>query len=102
MKLELKEAWKMGRERQNGFLDALLNNSIQRGDVLEIDGSAFKLICERWPKIARLRGLGDIAHLLARPVVMTADALFKTKLLDCQGCDERQQELNQKFPFSKP
>ena len=47
----------------------------------------------------RLRGLGDLVAVIAQPVARALDRLLKTKLKDCGGCKERQDELNEKVPF---
>ncbi|MDE2096169.1 MAG: hypothetical protein KGL39_02915 [Patescibacteria group bacterium] len=47
----------------------------------------------------KLRGLGDVVYLVARPVVKAADAVLRTDLQNCGGCKGRRETLNQKFPL---
>lgn len=52
------------------------------------------------------RGLGDVAHAVARPVAVVIDAATKaigkpTNLKECGGCKKRKEDLNAKFPFEQ-
>lgn len=54
-----------------------------------------------FPK-GRVRGLGDAAALVLKPVAKAVDAVLGTNLRNCQGCAERQEKWNAAVPFQKP
>jgi len=53
----------------------------------------------RQGKPAGLRGAGDAVALVAKPVARVLDRVFRTRLANCGGCQERQDWLNEKFPL---
>lgn len=51
------------------------------------------------PPEKKLRGLGDVVAMFAKPVATVSDKVFKTKLTNCAPCQQRRQKLNQQFPL---
>lgn len=47
------------------------------------------IVCTETP-----RGLGDIVHIVLKPLAKGADAILKTNLVGCGGCYDRQNNLN--------
>jgi hypothetical protein len=52
-------------------------------------------------KLADLRGLGDAAALIAKPVAKVIDAVAGTDLQNCPPCGQRQEDWNKAMPFHK-
>lgn len=52
-----------------------------------------------WRRPRKLRGLGDVAAVVAQPVAIAIDAVLHTNLTHCEKCKERQTNLNRMFPF---
>ena len=49
---------------------------------------------------AKIRGAGDVVHELLKPVVAVSDAVLKTDLKNCHGCNvTRREKLNQILPL---
>lgn len=59
----------------------------------------FALSGEPLPKPKRPRGLGDVVHLIAKPIAVASDHLLGTDLQNCQSCEDRRKTLNQWVPF---
>jgi hypothetical protein len=53
----------------------------------------------KWRRPRKLRGAGDLVALVAEPVAKAIDAIAKTHLSGCTGCQSRRQALNEKIPF---
>jgi len=53
-----------------------------------------------WLRLRReyRRGLGDRIARIAQPIARAIDAVAGTDLQNCNGCAQRQELLNQKFP----
>jgi hypothetical protein len=51
-------------------------------------------MCQEDPGLCTRSGLGDLVHLFAMPVAAMLDAVFGTRLKDCQGCSRRRALLN--------
>lgn len=49
----------------------------------------------------RLRGVGDLIAIVAKPIARTVDSIFPTNLSTCSGCAARQETLNQILPFKE-
>jgi len=45
------------------------------------------------------RGLGDVIARVAQPIARIIDTLTAGNLSNCGGCKNRQEKLNQMFPF---
>ena len=58
-----------------------------------------KKVHNTMPVVAKPRGLGDIVASVAQPVAKRLDAVFHTKIADCDGCKARREKLNKKFPL---
>jgi hypothetical protein len=58
-----------------------------------------KKIHNTMPTITKPRGLGDVVAAVAQPIAKGLDAIFQTKIADCDGCKARRTQLNQKFPL---
>lgn len=101
MRIALRQIWRMAREREPGFLDAMMEKSRfdESAAMLELTIQDMKEICECWPVSKRIRGLGDIVHLLAKPIAILSDAVRGTDYQHCVECEEKRQELNEKFPL---
>ena len=52
-------------------------------------------------KPPEMKGAGDLVAKAAHPIAKFLDGLIGTDLLNCGGCKERQEKLNEKFPFKK-
>lgn len=46
-----------------------------------------------------IRGLGDVVHAVAQPIAKAIDAVAKTNISKCGGCQKRRDKLNQIVPF---
>lgn len=51
------------------------------------------------PNRTKLRGLGDVVHLVAQPIARAIDHVAGTHLQDCVGCEKRREKLNKAIPF---
>lgn len=51
-------------------------------------------MCEEDPGLCTKSGLGDLVHMFAMPVAAMLDAVFGTRIKDCQGCARRRALLN--------
>lgn len=51
-------------------------------------------MCEEDPGLCTKSGLGDLVHMFAMPVAAMLDAVFGTKIKNCQGCSRRRALLN--------
>ncbi len=51
------------------------------------------------PDAPRLRGLGDVVAIVAKPVARTIDVMFKTQFENCVGCSDRREKLNSLLRF---
>lgn len=65
------------------------------------DDDPFALSGEPLPKPKRLRGVGDVVHLLAKPIALASDHLLGTDLQNCQSCANRREDWNEKYHFSQ-
>jgi hypothetical protein len=55
----------------------------------------------RWgpsPRAARTIGLGDVVHMVVRPITGAIDAVAHTQLSHCLSCGERHLGLNRRVP----
>lgn len=48
----------------------------------------------------KLRGLGDVVEVLAKPIARGIDKLAGTDIENCEGCAERRERLNRAVPFT--
>ena len=51
-------------------------------------------MCEEDPGLCTKSGLGDLVHMFAMPVATMLDAVFGTRIKNCQGCARRRAILN--------
>jgi len=54
-----------------------------------------------WRRPRRLRGIGDLVAVVAHPIAAGIDAALGTNLKNCQSCNDRREDWNQKFPFKE-
>lgn len=54
---------------------------------------------KEWRRPRKLRGLGDLVAIAAKPIAAASDALLGTHLQNCQSCEERRQNWNKHYPF---
>jgi hypothetical protein len=47
------------------------------------------------------RGAGDMVAAVAKPIARAVDAVLGTDLVNCGGCKQRQEKLNELMPFDK-
>lgn len=47
-------------------------------------------------------GAGDMVARVAKPIARGLDRIFRTRLADCAGCEERRRWLNDQFRNRKP
>lgn len=45
-----------------------------------------------------VKGLGETVAFLAKPIARALDAVLGTDLENCQPCEERRQDWNERFP----
>ncbi len=76
-----------------GWFDAVCAAGKLENDKLYIEPAD-------WLRIRRehTRGLGDRLARIAQPIARAIDAVAGTDLQNCNGCAQRQELLNQKFP----
>lgn len=57
-----------------------------------------------YPKrpISRLRGLGDLVEVVAKPVARAIDRAAGTNIRNCEGCAKRKEALNKFMPLNSP
>lgn len=54
---------------------------------------------QRLVEKSRLKGMGDVVAVVAKPIARAVDAVAGTKLAQCGGCAKRQESLNRAMPF---
>lgn len=47
----------------------------------------------------KLRGLGDLIHVVAQPIAKAIDAVAGTDLQNCGGCAQRREQMNKAVPL---
>ena len=48
-----------------------------------------------------VRGLGDVVHIVAQPIVKAIDTVAGTKIYECGGCKRRREALNKAVPLTR-
>lgn len=51
------------------------------------------------PRPKKIKGLGDVAHWIAKPIAALSDRVIGTDLANCSSCEKRRREWNEKFAF---
>jgi hypothetical protein len=49
-------------------------------------------------KTTRKIGAGEVVEYFAKPIARAIDAVARTKIADCEGCEARKAALNKAFP----
>lgn len=79
---------------------AIKNGRMQGPNRLEIDIAMLNNLLRSIPnEPERIRGLGDIVAIFAKPIAKIIDAVAGTKIANCGGCGRRQAKLNKTFPM---
>ena len=64
--------------------------------MIEVD-SLHSIVMKHDPN--RIKGLGDIVHLAAKPIARVMDKTIGTSLSGCGSCDKRREALNRAVPL---
>lgn len=91
------EVHHIGRVSPERYMRLMKSGSgVSGAGALMIEESKYREIMG----MCKLRGIGDLVALAAKSVARVGDAILKTSLSNCRGCEERQRKLNNLIPFN--